>query len=216
MKRRPLPVAAVLTATAALLLTACGSSDSSKSNDKIPGADTSATASAPPSADVTDSAERPKVTLPSDVTTMFEDWQTGDATKDAVLADTSRRINALDYAITEGNADEPALSFYYKGSALAGATNWVKEFMDAKKSMTGETRYFKPRIDVYAKGKAALTYCSFEGKAYLKDRKTEKSQKTPVTNKSYLLYATRLEKNSEGVWQTSTLSSERGSTACTP
>ena len=39
MKRRSLPVAAALTATAALLLTACGSGDDkSGDNDKIAGA----------------------------------------------------------------------------------------------------------------------------------------------------------------------------------
>jgi hypothetical protein len=218
VKRRSLPVAAALAATTALLLTACGSGDdSSKDNDKIAGADTGDTkTSASPSTSATDSAQRPKATLPSDVTNVFESWKTGDATKDAVLADASRRIDALDYAITQGDADESVLGFYYKGDALVGASQWVKEFVDAKKSMTGETRYFKPSVDVYAKGKATLTYCSFEGKAYVKDKKTGKADKTPVTNKSYLLYSTRLEKSDKGVWQTAVLNSERGNTTCTP
>jgi hypothetical protein len=218
VKRRPLPVAAALAATAALLLTACGSEDDSpKANDKIAGADTGDTkTSASPSASSADSAQRPKITLPSDVTNVFESWKTGDSTKDAVLADASRRIDALTYAITEGDADEPALGFYYKGDALVGASQWVKEFVDAKKSMTGETRYFKPAVDMYGKGKATLTYCSFEGKAFVKDLKTGKPDKTPVTDKSYLLYTTRLEESAQGVWQTATLTSERGNAACTP
>lgn len=145
----------------------------------------------------------------------FESWKTGDATKDAVLTDASQRINALDYAIAQGNADEPVLGFYYKGDALVGAAQWVKGFVDAKKSMTGETRYFDPKVDVYSKGRATLTYCSFEGKAYLKDRKTGKAEITPVTSKSYLLYTTRLEKSAKGVWQTAVLHSERGNSACT-
>ncbi|WP_406332137.1 hypothetical protein [Streptomyces sp. NBC_00203] len=218
MKRRSLPVAAAFAATAALLLTACGGGgDSSKDSDKIAGADDGGTkTSASPSASAADSAQRPKVTLPGDVTNVFESWKTGDATKDAVLADVSRRIDALDYAITQGNADDSVLGFYYKGDALVGASQWVKEFVDAKKSMTGETRFFKPRVDVYAKGKATLSYCSFEGKAYVKDRKTGTADKTPVTNKSYLLYSTRLEKSDKGVWQTAVLNSERGNSACTP
>jgi hypothetical protein len=218
VKRRSLPVAAALAATAALLLTACGGGDDKSSdNDKIAGADTGdPKTSASPSVSASDSAQRPKVTLPGDVTNVFESWKTGDATKDAVLADASRRIDALDYAITQGNADEPVLAFYYTGDALVGASQWVKEFEDAKKSMTGETRYFKPSVDVYAKGKATLTYCSFEGKAYVKDRKTGKADKTPVTDKSYLLYSTRLEKSDKGVWQTAVLNSERGNGTCTP
>ncbi|MFB7496964.1 hypothetical protein ACFC09_20160 [Streptomyces sp. NPDC056161] len=218
MKRRTLPVAVAISATTVLVLTACGGSDSvAKGSDKIAGADTGDTrTSATPSASASGSAERPQVTLPSDVSNVFENWKTGDATKDVVLADTSRRINALDYAITQSNADDPVLGVYYKGDALVGASQWVKQFVDAKQSMTGETRYFNPKVDVYATGMATLTYCSFEGKAYVKDKKTGKAQITPVTNKSYLLYSTRLEKSTKGVWQTAVLHSERGNSACTP
>ncbi|GGW33447.1 hypothetical protein AB0E64_22525 [Streptomyces caelestis] len=216
MKRRPLPVAAALAATAALLLTACGSGDAdSKANDKIAGVGgTDDTAS--PHATASNSAQRPKITLPNDVTNVFEGWKTGDATKDAVLTDASRRIDALAYAITQGDTDEPVLGYYYKGDALVGASQWVKEFADAKKSMTGETRYFNPRVDLYATSRATLTYCSFEGKAFVKDRESGKADKTPVTDRSYLLYSTRLEKNAKGVWQTAVLNSERGNKACTP
>lgn len=218
VKRRSLPVAVAFAATTALLLTACGGGgDSPKGNDKIAGADSRDPAtSAPPSASSAGTAQHPKITLPSDVTNVFENWKTGDATKDAVLADASRRIDALDYAITTGNADDPVLGFYYKSDALVGASQWVKEFTDAKKSMTGDTRYFKPRVNVYKKDKATLSYCSFEGKAFVKDRKTGKADKTPVTSKSYLLYVTRLEKSDKGVWQTAVLNSERGNSSCMP
>jgi hypothetical protein len=216
LKRRSLPVAAALAATATLVLTACGSGDAdSKANDKIPGVGgTDDTAS--PNATTSDSAQRPKITLPRDVTNVFEGWKTGDVTKDAVLTDASRRIDALAYAITQGDTDEPVLDYYYKGDALVGASQWVKEFVSAKKSMTGETRYFNPRVDLYATNKATLTYCSFEGKAFVKDRESGKADKTPVTDRSYLLYSTRLEKNAKSVWQTAVLNSERGNKACTP
>lgn len=218
MNRRTASVAVAFAATATVLLTACGGGGdgSPKDNDKIAGADTGdAKTSAAPSTSASGSTARPKITLPSDVTNTFESWKTGDATKDAVLTDASQRIDALDYAITKGNADEPVLGFYYKGDALVGAAQWVKGFVDAKKSMTGATRYFDPKVDVYSKDKATLTYCSFEGEAYLKDRKSGKAEITPVTSKSYLLYSTRLEKSPKGVWQTAVLHSERGNSACT-
>ncbi|CAM5270395.1 hypothetical protein [Streptomyces griseomycini] len=218
MKRRSLPVAAAFAATAALLLTACGGEDgSSKANDEIAGADTGKTGKSPsPAAAATDSAQRPEVELPKDVTNTFDGWKTGDAAKDAVLADASRRIDALAYAITQGDPEEPVLGFYYKDDALLGAADWVQEFVKAKKSMTGETRYFKPNVNVYEKDKATLTYCSFEGEAFVKDRQTGKAEKTPVTDNSYLLYSTRLEKSDKGVWQTAVLNSERGNDSCTP
>ncbi|MEU3900169.1 hypothetical protein [Streptomyces sp. NPDC045251] len=218
MKRRSLPVTAALATAAALLLTACGSSDgNAKSDEEIAGAYTGDTKqSTSPTSQATDTAQRPKITLPNDVTNVFEDFKSGDATEGAILTDTSRRIDALTYAITQANPDESALGFYYKEDALLGAADWVQEFVKAKKSMTGETRYFKPSVDVYAKGKATLTYCAFEGKAFVKDRKTGKAETTPVTDDSYLLYSTRLEKSDKGVWQTAVLISERGNEQCTP
>lgn len=215
MKRRPFPVTAALVAAPALLLTACGSSDgNAKSDEEIAGAD--AKQSASPAAQATDTVQHPKLALPDDVTNVFEGFKREDAAENAILTDTSRRIDALTYAITQANPDESALGFYYKEDALQGAVDWVQEFVKAKKSITGETRYFKPSIDVYAKGKATLTYCSFEGEAFLKDRKTGKPEKTPITDDSYLFYSARLEKSDKGVWRTAVLNSERGSEQCTP
>ncbi|MCF3136073.1 hypothetical protein [Streptomyces olivochromogenes] len=218
MNRRSLPVAAALAATAALLLTACGGSDhTSKSNDKIPGADTGDQKSSPsPSASADNSAGRPKIALPGDVHDVFDGWKTGDPKTDPVLADAGRTIDATNYAITQGNPNEPALGFYYKGDALVGAAQWVKQGNDAGVTLTGTTRYFNPKVDVYAANRATLSYCSFEGKAYAKNRKTNKVEKDPVTNNSYVLYVTRLEKNGKGVWQTSIFKGDRGNKACRP
>ncbi|MGW1053951.1 hypothetical protein AB5L52_18670 [Streptomyces sp. CG4] len=218
MNRRSLPVAVALTATAALLLTACGSGgSSSKDNSKIAGADTDGTKTpASPSPSTDDGASRPKITLPGDVHDVFEGWKTGDPKNDPVLADTERRIDATNYALSQANPDEPSLGFYYTGDALAGASQWVKQVKDAGLTLTGTTRYFNPRVSIYAKNSATLSYCSFEGKAYGKSRKTGKINKDPVTDKSYILYITRLEKNTKGVWQTSALRSDRGNKGCTP
>ncbi|MEU6737142.1 hypothetical protein ABZ929_28755 [Streptomyces physcomitrii] len=218
MKRRTLPAVAAFASAAALLLSACGSDDESpKEKDPIAGAETGEPGgkqSSSPSSGSADNAKRPTFTLPKDVENNYAGWKAGEATKDAVLTDASRRIDATSYAITQSDADDPVLGFYYKGDALVEAAQWVKQFVDTKKSMTGETRFFNPKVDVYSPGKATLTYCAFEGKAYVKDIKTGKPDKTPVTEKSYLLYSTRLEKSETGVWKTSVLNSERGNKSC--
>ena len=215
MNRRPLLVVAALTSAVALSLSACSSDSKDKGSDKIAGAGGGkAKQSASPSVKPSDSAQRPAVTLPGDVKDKFESWQTGDTAKDAVLADASRRIDATNFAITEGNADEPALGFYYKGDALVGAAQWVKGFQDEGTSITGTIRYYKPVLKIYAKDKATLTYCSFEGYAFAKDRKTNRVKKTPIDKDSYIFYSTRMEKNSKGVWQTAVLNSETGYSGC--
>ncbi|MER5598526.1 hypothetical protein [Streptomyces sp. NPDC002265] len=215
MNRRSLPVAVALAATAAVLLTACGSgTDSSKDSDKIAGADQSTTgsASAAPAAD----SDRPDLTLPSDITETFEGWKTGVADKDAILADAGHAQTAVTHAVVKGDPQDTGLRFYQTNTALTGSQDWVKSIVDSGSTFTGTVRYYAPKISVFDKASAAVTYCSDESKAFNKDRKTKKVDRTPASNDSYVLYSTRLEKNAQGVWQTTKLESERGNKACTP
>jgi hypothetical protein len=216
VKRRSLPVAAALAASAALLLTACGGGeDSSKDSDKIAGADTGdATASASPS--TSETVDRPKISLPSDLTDTFESWKTGDATKDAILQDVAQRVDATNYAITQANPELPALSFYYTGAALADAKDWVESLAKDGYSITGVNRYYNAKVDVFDSASAGVVYCEDQSKAFAKDRKSNKVYETEVNDDSYVVYRTRLEKSKQGVWQTTTLTSERGSKSCTP
>ncbi|MEU5096867.1 hypothetical protein [Streptomyces sp. NPDC020996] len=215
MKRRTLPAAAALAATAALLLTACGGGDdSAKANDKIPGADAGGAATPSTSASPSDVAGRPPIKLPSDVTDKYEGWKAGDATQDAVLADTMRRIDATNDAILRGDANAPGLSFYYRDKALSDAVAWVQAYVKANLSFTGTTRYYAPKVTLTGDGSASVVYCSDESKGFNKNRKTKKVDRTPSDESPYVLYNTRLEKNKQGVWQTSSLISKRGAKTC--
>ncbi|MFJ6571601.1 hypothetical protein ACIQNU_29770 [Streptomyces sp. NPDC091292] len=217
MKRRTLPAATALTATAALLLTACGGDgDESADKDKIAGAEKSADPTPTPSASPSDSVQRPEIILPNDMKNVFENWKAGKPVEDAVLSDASQQINATDAAIAAADPDSAALGFYLDGDALVGAADWVKGYVDGGNTFTGTTRYFKPELEIFDKDTAGLAYCSDESKAFDKNRKTGKVKKTAVTDKSYVTYSTRLEKNDKGVWQTTSLQSERGNAKCTP
>jgi hypothetical protein len=216
VKRRSLPVAAAFAATTALLLTACGGgSDSSKGNDKIAGADTGDKASASPSASASGSVTRPDLTLPGDIKETFQGWKTGDATKDAILADAGRAQTAVTYAVVKGDPKSEALSFYQAGTALPGSQDWVKTIVDSGSTFTGAVRYYSPKLDVFDKQSAGLSYCSDESKAFNKNRKTQTIDKTPANNDSYVLYSARLERNEKGIWQTTKLVSDRGNKTCT-
>ncbi|MGX1251005.1 hypothetical protein RKD48_003516 [Streptomyces ambofaciens] len=217
VKRRSLPVATVLAATAALVLTACGSGgDEAEGNDKIVGADTGSSSSetTTPGATASDSVNRPDITLPKGVEDVFESWKTGDPAKDAVLSDAARAQTAMNHAITEGETDTPGLTFYYDGKALTTSVKWVQKWLSAGLTYTGTTRYFDPKVELFDKKSAGVSFCADETTAYNKDRKTGKVDKAPATNDSYVLYNTRLEKNEQGVWQTTDGTSVRGSDAC--
>ncbi|GGN53111.1 lipoprotein [Streptomyces albiflavescens] len=214
-RRTRLLTTAAVGAAAALLLTACGGDGGgSKGNDKIAGADTGGSAS--PSASATESAGRPKITLPSDLTLTFEGSKTGDSIKDAVLADSAERMRAVDAAITGTDPKGEAIGFYNTGKALEAALTWVQQFKDAGATLTGEARYYDRTVTLKGKTSASLTFCADESKGYSKDKKTNKIDKTPVTKNSYVFYNTRLDKNSEGVWQTSQIISTRGAAQCQP
>ncbi|MFJ4541043.1 hypothetical protein ACIP39_34545 [Streptomyces tibetensis] len=214
MKRRPLSVAVALTASTALLLTACGSSDAgSKDNDKIAGADTgSQEATSSPSA--SDSAERPDIKLTGGVEDVFEGWETGNATKDAVLADAARAQTAINDAILKGKTDTPGLTYYYQGEALTTSVKWVQKWVDAGLTYTGSTRYYNPKIKLFNGTSAGVSFCADETKAYNKDRKSGKVDRSPASDDAYVLYNTRLEKTKQGVWQTTSGTSVRGSKGC--
>ncbi|MFI6339493.1 hypothetical protein [Streptomyces sp. NPDC050535] len=218
MKRRSLPVAAAFAATAALLLTACGGGDDdTKGNDKIAGADTGgSTASASSSASATESVDRPDMTLPDDVTETFEGWKTGDMTKDAILADAGRAQTAVTFAVTDGDPKSEALSFYQAGTALPGSQDWVKTVVDSGSTFSGAVRYYAPKLEVFDAKSAGLSYCSDESKAFNKNRKTQKVDKTAANDDSYVLYSTRLDRDEKGIWQTTKLASERGNATCAP
>ncbi|WP_439811853.1 hypothetical protein [Streptomyces sp. P9-2] len=210
-----MPIALAFAATSALLLMGCGGEEGgSKAGDEIAGTDTGKSTASPSSSAPEASAERPDMTLPGDVEERFEGWKTGDATKDAALADAGRAQTAVTYAVTKGDPESPALSFYQSGTALAGSQDWVKGIVDAGLTYSGSVRYFAPEISVFDKESAGVSYCADESEAYNKDRKTNKVDKTPATDDSYVLYSTRLEKNDEGVWQTTKLESERGNKKC--
>ncbi|WP_369391141.1 hypothetical protein AB5J72_28485 [Streptomyces sp. CG1] len=210
-------VTAALTASAALLLTACSSGGGGSSSDKIAGADTSGTQSASPSASASaDGIDRPEIKLPSDMKDVFEDQQTGDAVKDTILADNARSVMSVDQALAYGDLKKSGMGFYYTDTALTGVYEYAKNANAKNLTWSGTVRYFDRKVTVFSKTTAAVTYCSDEGQANPKDRKTNKVQKVATSADSYVYYNTGVKKNKDGVWQTWNLTEDRGSKKCQP
>jgi hypothetical protein len=217
VKRRTLPAATALTATAALLLTACGGGgDTSKGNDKIAGAGAGSPTSASPSASASSAAGRPKLESPSDLSYTFDWPKTGDAAKDTVLSDSEQSIKAVDLAIVHQNALDKPYLYYYEGEAAVGTQKFIQNYVDHKASITGAYRFYDPQVAVAKDGTASLSYCEDQGKAYVKYLATNKIKKTEVTAKSYVIYHTSLKKNSKGVWVIQKIISQSGSAECQP
>ncbi|MER5795458.1 hypothetical protein [Streptomyces sp. NPDC001980] len=217
MTRRPCLLAtATAGVTAALLLAGCGGGDGAESDSTGKSADAGASASPSASASSADAAGRPKITFPSDAKNVFEDAKTGDATKDAVLADSALGVNSVDEAIFKGSTGTEALDFYHSGKALESSIAYVQGFIDDGDTWIGEIRFFDRKVTLSGVNRAYVTYCSDESKAFVKNKKTKKVDRNPATSKSYVLYRTVLAKNADGVWRTADIVSNRGDRACQP
>ncbi|MGW6269975.1 hypothetical protein [Streptomyces sp. NPDC055060] len=204
-------------AAAMALLAGCGSGDPAGTN-RIEGAITSPEAPPPSPSTTADAIPRPKIKLPRDVRNVFEGRRTGNETKNAVLADSERGIDAESDAIVRGAPSSAALRFYNKGDTLAWEAKYVQSFVDADISYKGTIRYFDRRVTVVDDQTATLVYCADESEAVNTDRRTGKTKRTGQTKRddNYVLYNTRLALSPKGVWQTTKGFSKRGADACLP
>ncbi|MFE5033047.1 hypothetical protein [Streptomyces sp. NPDC056683] len=204
------------------LLAGCGGSSSGGGAEaagrasSVPTTSGASALASPTESASTSSDGRPKITLPSDVTLTFEGGRTGDAVKDAVLADSAEMTRAVDAAIAGTDPEGEAMGYYTTGKALAASLSWVAQFKKADVTITGVVQYYDRKVTLESKTAAVLTYCGDESKGFSKEKKTGKVNKTPVTKDSYVTYNTRLDKNSDGVWQTSQIISTRGAVQCQP
>jgi hypothetical protein len=214
------PVVAVL--AAGLLATAC-SGDGGSSDDDIPGA--GGTETQPENGDNEsdpgpededseagdDGIDRPEIVLPDDVINVFEEVDTDDPVELAVLADQERYINAVDEAITSGDIDGSALRFYASGEALRNGFEFISGMHEDNLTFAGTTRYYNREVTVREEDMATTAYCVDASESYTVD--TETGEQDPDVGNKYL-YASRLERNEAGVWQTVDYTVDDGDSAC--
>ncbi|WP_329270590.1 hypothetical protein [Streptomyces sp. NBC_01451] len=91
----------------------------------------------------------------------------------------------------QGDPDLSALSFHYGGGALADAKDWVASLMRDGHSITGVSRSYNAKIDVFDSVSAGVVHCEDQSNAFAKDRKSKKVYKTEVNDDSYVIYRTR-------------------------
>ncbi|MFI7013021.1 hypothetical protein [Streptomyces sp. NPDC050164] len=167
-----------------------------------------------PTESAASAADRPETKLPADLTMTIEGGKTGDAVKDAVLADSAERMRAVNAAIAGTDPKAEALNFYNAGRALEAATTWVHKFKKANLGIMGTIRYFDRTVALDGSQTASVVFCADESKGYAKDLKTNKPKVTTPSDEDFILYNTRLKKNSDGIWQTTRIVSTAGAKQC--
>lgn len=210
MNRPARLVTAALTASAALLLTACGSGGGADSStDKIKGVDQVASSTPSASASAASDVERPEVTLPASFQVTFDGWTNSDAKLQAVMDDGKERLLGTYAAIIKQDPQADAVTFYNEGAALTTAQEWVKGLVDEDLTLIGKGQVFDPQVRISADGSGTLFYCVDEGEGSTKNLKTGEVTDTP-SDEAYVLYQTKLSKSDDGVWRTTTVESTRG------
>ncbi|MEU0966560.1 hypothetical protein ABZ357_14530 [Streptomyces sp. NPDC005917] len=196
-------------------MTGCSSdSGNSSANDKIKGAGSSESASASPSASASAEKNAPSFDFPSDITVAVDRKETGDATKDAILRDVGYASQARIEAFGQGNGQTVNLNRYFAANARIFWVNRVAEFKKEGHTVTGHYRYYGFKVTDVSKAKAAARYCEDQNKAYDKVIKTGKVQRTPSSDKGFVLNTVQAQRDSAGDWQVTQQSWKRGDAEC--
>ncbi|PPS67632.1 MULTISPECIES: hypothetical protein [Streptomyces] len=222
MKRRLLPVAAALTATAALLLTACGSGDDKPGdNDRNAGVGQGAktrkkavSASGAPAEDRPDGVD---LSLPSDMNLVFDWDKPKDKDEAAALDDAANFVRAIYRGVDERTTMGGAVSTYATGDGLHYAKTQIKIRVDGGWTSTGIRRHYQATTRSAPKGDSVeVAFCVDSSKFYGKEVKTEKilKSKPSIADFDYFRIVMLKSPIGEGFWQASKVFVEAKAEKC--
>ncbi|MFF3345470.1 hypothetical protein [Streptomyces sp. NPDC002779] len=222
MKRRSLPVAAAFAATAALLLTACGSEDDNSSgNDKIAGAEQGTekpTKSAQPSgAPAENKPDGVDVSLPKDMNLVFDWAEPEDENEAAAMEDAANFLRALYRGVDKQTTKDAALTAYATGDGLHYGEVQINEWIKGGWTATGTRRHYEATTRSASNGSSVeVAFCSDASKFYGKEVTTGKALKTEPSLKDFGHYKIIMVKvpTSDGLWQASKVFVETEAEQC--
>ncbi|WP_326729882.1 hypothetical protein OG418_22335 [Streptomyces phaeochromogenes] len=222
MKRRSLPVAAALAATAALLLTACGSGDDKSSdNDKIAGADQGAEkpekSAEPSGAPAEDKPDGVDVSLPADMDLVFDWNKPKDKNEAAAMDDAANFIRAIYRGVDKRTSKDAAVTAYSTGEGLHYAKTQIDSRVDGGWTATGTRRHYQATTRSAPNGNSVeVAFCTDSSKFYGKEVKTEKilKSKPSIADFDYFKIVMVKFPTGEGLWQASKVFVETKAEKC--
>ncbi|MCM1970699.1 MULTISPECIES: hypothetical protein [unclassified Streptomyces] len=222
MKRRTLPTAAALAATAALLLTACGSGDDDASgNDKIAGADQQSSkpepskeASGAPDEDKPDGVD---VSLPKDMNLVFDWDKPKKANEAAAMEDAANFIRAIYRGVDKRTTQDAALAAYSTGNGLRYGKTQIEDRLEGDWTATGTRRHYQATTRSASNGNSVeVAFCVDSTKFYSKEVKSGKVLKTEPSITDFNHFKIIMVKLPTGddLWQASNVYIEAKATKC--
>ena len=222
MKRRSLPVAVALTASAALLLTACGGGDDKSSdNDKIAGAEQgtespskSAEPSAAPAEDKPDGVD---LFLPKDMNLVFDWDRPKDKNEAAAMDDAANYVRAIYRGVDKRTTKDASLVAYATGDGLKYARTQIDARLEGDWTSTGTRRHYQATTRSAANGDSVeVAFCVDSSKFYSKEVKAGKILKgTPsIADFDYFKIIMVKVPTGEELWQASKVYVEAKAAKC--
>ncbi|MFJ3442664.1 hypothetical protein ACIPM2_16010 [Streptomyces sp. NPDC086081] len=222
MKRRPMPVAVALTATAALLLTACGSGDDKPGdNDKIAGADQGAST---PKESTKPSPSQPgnkpdgvDVSLPKDMNLVFDWKRPKDENEAAAMDDAANFFRAIYRGVDKRTTKDAAVTTYATGDGLHYADTQINAWIDGGWTATGTLRHYDVTTRSAPNGKSVeVAFCADSGKFFGQEIKSKKILETKPSIEDFDYYEIVMVKfpTSKDLWQASKVFVETKAAKC--
>ena len=222
MKRRSLPVAAALIATAALLLTASGSGDDTASDtDKIAdagqAAETPKESASPSGAPAGDKPDGVDVSLPKDMNLVFDWDKPKDKNEAAAMDDAANFLRAIYRGVDKRTTKDAAVTTYATGDGLHYAQVQINEWIKGGWTATGSLRHYDATTRSAPNGNSVeVAFCADSGKFYGKEIKTKKILTTKPSIEDFDYFKIVMVKFPTGkdLWQASKVFVETKAAKC--
>ncbi|GAA2545123.1 hypothetical protein GCM10010423_50610 [Streptomyces levis] len=213
MKRRTLPAVVTLTATAALLLTACGSGDDKPGdNHKTAGVERGG-AQAPKESTKPSAAAQTEakpggvdVSLPKDMNLVFDWDRPKDGNEAAAMDDAANFFRAIYRGVDKRTTEDAAVATYATGDGLHYADTQINAWIDGGWTATGTLRHYDVITRSTPNGKSVeVAFCADSQKFYGKEIKSQRILRTEPSLEDFDHYKIVMVKVPTGkdLWQAS-------------
>ncbi|MDX3454206.1 hypothetical protein PV396_20035 [Streptomyces sp. ME02-8801-2C] len=222
MKRRTLSVTAALTATTALLLTACGSEESKSTDSGRIASPEQSTTTAPKSAAPSAAAAKLNpdgvdVSLPKDMNLVFDWTKPTNKNEAAAMDDAANYIRAIYQGVDKRTSDNAAVIAYSTGDGLHYAKTQIASRVDGGWTATGTRRHYKATARSASNGNSVeVAFCVDSSEFYSKEVKTGKvlMTKPSIADFGYFKIIMVKYPTTEGLWQASKVFVETKAEKC--
>ncbi|MFE6522430.1 hypothetical protein [Streptomyces sp. NPDC057794] len=222
MKRRTLPTLAALTATAALLLTACGSGDDKPGdNERTAGADRGAQmpeeSRKPSAAQAEAKPDGVDVSLPKDVNVVFDWNRPKDESEAEAMDDAANFFRAIYRGVDKRTTRDAAVATYATGDGLHYADAQINAWIDGGWAATGTLRHYGVTTRSAPNGKTVeVAFCADSREFYGKEITSRKILRTEPSLEDFDYYEIVMVKVPTGhdLWQASKVFVETKAAKC--